>query len=43
MTESREELERTLLGDPFNREARARYAEWLLAAGGASPGAHALR
>jgi ATP-dependent 26S proteasome regulatory subunit len=33
MTESREELERTLLGDPFNREARARYAEWLLAAG----------
>lgn len=30
MSESREDLERALLGDPFNGELRARYAEWLL-------------
>jgi ATP-dependent 26S proteasome regulatory subunit len=33
MSESREDLERALLGDPFNGELRSRYAEWLLAAG----------
>jgi ATP-dependent 26S proteasome regulatory subunit len=32
MSESREELERALLSDPFNGELRARYAQWLLAA-----------
>lgn len=30
MSESREDLERALLGDPFNGELRGRYAEWLL-------------
>jgi ATP-dependent 26S proteasome regulatory subunit len=33
MSESREDLERALLGDPFNGELRGRYADWLLAAG----------
>ncbi len=33
MSESREQLERALLSDPFNDELRARYAEWLLGAG----------
>ena len=32
MSESREDLERALLGDPFNGEVRGRYAESLLAA-----------
>jgi ATP-dependent 26S proteasome regulatory subunit len=32
MSESREDLERALLGDPFNGEVRGRYAETLLAA-----------
>lgn len=32
MSDSREDLERALLGDPFNGELRARYADWLLAA-----------
>lgn len=32
MSESREELERALLGDPFNGEMRGRYAECLLQA-----------
>ncbi|HEY1890514.1 MAG TPA: ATP-binding protein [Steroidobacteraceae bacterium] len=32
MSESREDLERALLGDPFNGEVRGRYAECLLAA-----------
>jgi ATP-dependent 26S proteasome regulatory subunit len=32
MTDSRQDLERALLGDPFNGELRGRYAEWLLAA-----------
>jgi len=32
MSESREDLERALLGDPFNGELRGRYAERLLAA-----------
>lgn len=30
MSESREDLERTLLGDPFNGDVRGRYAECLL-------------
>ncbi len=30
MSESRQDLERALLGDPFNGELRARYAGWLL-------------
>ena len=30
MSESREDLERALLGDPFNGELRGRYADWLL-------------
>lgn len=33
MSESREDLERALLSDPFNGELRGRYAEWLLEAG----------
>jgi ATP-dependent 26S proteasome regulatory subunit len=32
MSESREDLERALLSDPFNGELRSRYAEWLLKA-----------
>src|SRR6185312_7242764 len=32
MSESREDLEHALLGDPFNAEVRGRYAECLLAA-----------
>ena len=37
MNESREDLERALLGDPFNGEMRGRYAECLLAAATTRP------